>query len=271
MPGMGGIELCKHIRGLDAYERTPIIMLTTASSRKQIDAAFSAGATDYLTKPFDVAVLGKRLRFAMDLSNQDQMASISEEGAQADALESESHLKCEIPTDILLAKTDRLIELRSLKNYLGQLTRSRHEGFDVQAIRMDPIRHVRAEATDAEFLHVLSEVANSISAALEAQDCLPAYAGRGNFVSVSQHTVPASPGELEGAIRSSVLNKNLQYDNGTPFAVEISVGLSLRPPASKLRSVKQILKRAIARADNRFHSKHKMPEQSEVPQVAALR
>jgi two-component system chemotaxis response regulator CheY len=36
MPNMGGVELTKHLRGLEAYQFTPIIMLTTESQKEKV-------------------------------------------------------------------------------------------------------------------------------------------------------------------------------------------------------------------------------------------
>ncbi|MEI2806535.1 MAG: response regulator [Albidovulum sp.] len=67
MPGMDGIELCTRVRRIDGYEKTPIIMLTAMTERDFIDRAFAAGATDYVTKPFDTLELGVRARNAEEL------------------------------------------------------------------------------------------------------------------------------------------------------------------------------------------------------------
>jgi CheY-like chemotaxis protein len=61
MPGMDGIELCRQIRAIEVYKDTPIIMNTAVADRDYIDAAFAAGATDYLTKPVDEVEVKARL------------------------------------------------------------------------------------------------------------------------------------------------------------------------------------------------------------------
>ena len=61
MPGMNGVDLCQAVRTLPAYQRTPIVMITAMSGKRYIDAAFSAGATDYVTKPLDRVDLKARL------------------------------------------------------------------------------------------------------------------------------------------------------------------------------------------------------------------
>jgi len=68
MPEMDGIELCRNIRMSAGYEETPILMLTAMTERSYIERAFLAGATDYITKPFDVFEIGARVGVAAKLS-----------------------------------------------------------------------------------------------------------------------------------------------------------------------------------------------------------
>ena len=67
MPGMNGVDLCGKIRALSKYKKTPILMLTSLSDRGSIDGAFSQGATDYISKPFDAIELGARIGMAKTL------------------------------------------------------------------------------------------------------------------------------------------------------------------------------------------------------------
>ncbi len=59
MPGMDGYAVCQHIRSLS---NAPIIMLTAIMGDKEQARGLDAGADDYLTKPFSVAVLLARVR-----------------------------------------------------------------------------------------------------------------------------------------------------------------------------------------------------------------
>ncbi|MBK5967030.1 hypothetical protein CCR95_23915 [Thiocystis minor] len=65
MPIMDGFEACSRMRGLDQREGTPLIMLTGADDLKAIDKAFSAGATDFITKPINWTLLTQRVRYAL--------------------------------------------------------------------------------------------------------------------------------------------------------------------------------------------------------------
>ncbi|WP_226779150.1 response regulator [Oceaniglobus trochenteri] len=66
MPVMDGVELCDLIRRIPDYHDCPIIMITAMSDQQYVDQAFAAGATDFVTKPFDVHSLVARLTAAAD-------------------------------------------------------------------------------------------------------------------------------------------------------------------------------------------------------------
>lgn len=62
MPGMGGVEACREIRGTSD---SAIIMLTVRSAEEDKVAALDAGADDYITKPFGMPELLARIRAAL--------------------------------------------------------------------------------------------------------------------------------------------------------------------------------------------------------------
>lgn len=53
MPGMDGLSLIRHLRGMDSYRHIPILMLTTESSEEMKTLGRAAGASGWLVKPFD--------------------------------------------------------------------------------------------------------------------------------------------------------------------------------------------------------------------------
>ncbi|MBD1919607.1 response regulator [Microcoleus sp. FACHB-831] len=53
MPGVDGLELCRTIRSLPQFSGLPIIMLTARDGVFDKVQGRLAGATEYLTKPFD--------------------------------------------------------------------------------------------------------------------------------------------------------------------------------------------------------------------------
>ncbi|MCT7951782.1 response regulator [Ancylothrix sp. C2] len=57
MPGIDGLELCRTIRNLPQFQKLPIIMLTARDGTFDKVQGRLAGATEYLTKPFDADTL----------------------------------------------------------------------------------------------------------------------------------------------------------------------------------------------------------------------
>ncbi len=62
MPGMGGLETCREIRG---SSEIPIIMLTVRNSEQDKVSALDAGADDFVAKPFSTPELLARIRAAL--------------------------------------------------------------------------------------------------------------------------------------------------------------------------------------------------------------
>lgn len=80
MPGMNGIELCRHLR--EAGLKAPVMLLSALSRPEDKVAGLNAGADDYLAKPFDFQELlarmnalfrrsGKQTKEAVKLSYSD--------------------------------------------------------------------------------------------------------------------------------------------------------------------------------------------------------
>ena len=62
MPRMDGFDACRAIRHDPRTADLPIIMVTGGTEPGLASAAFDAGATDYLSKPFSISQLRARAR-----------------------------------------------------------------------------------------------------------------------------------------------------------------------------------------------------------------
>ncbi len=69
MPGISGYEVCKRVRLEHSADVLPVIMLTAKNMMSDIDAAFLAGANDYIVKPFRIAELMARVKTMLKLKN----------------------------------------------------------------------------------------------------------------------------------------------------------------------------------------------------------
>ena len=57
MPEMHGVEVLQFVRSHKFYRKLPVVVLTTRGDDASRAQAMSAGATDYLTKPFQAGDL----------------------------------------------------------------------------------------------------------------------------------------------------------------------------------------------------------------------
>jgi two-component system, chemotaxis family, chemotaxis protein CheY len=61
MPEMNGLELVKAVRAIASFESMPMLMVTTESEMERVIEALTAGASDYLMKPFTKDALLSKL------------------------------------------------------------------------------------------------------------------------------------------------------------------------------------------------------------------
>ncbi|HEY1603942.1 MAG TPA: diguanylate cyclase [Pirellulales bacterium] len=79
MPGLDGLELCRRVRAQHQEPYTYILLLTGKRDPADVVEGLSAGADDYITKPFDPAELKVRLRAGKRiLCLQEQLISARE-------------------------------------------------------------------------------------------------------------------------------------------------------------------------------------------------
>lgn len=65
MPIMDGFQTCKAFRALPQGKHVPVLMMTGLDDIASIDHAFEVGATDFITKPLNYAILGHRVRYLL--------------------------------------------------------------------------------------------------------------------------------------------------------------------------------------------------------------
>jgi len=77
LPDISGLKVCKRLRRLG--QDTPVIMVTAKNNLSDKLAGFSAGADDYLCKPFAIEELAERIRvLAQRRSGQSKVLRVGE-------------------------------------------------------------------------------------------------------------------------------------------------------------------------------------------------
>jgi CheY-like chemotaxis protein len=70
MPNMDGVEACRRIKAIDACAGIPIIIVTARNQKDWLQAAFDAGAMDYIRKPVEQVELLARVKSAFKLKQE---------------------------------------------------------------------------------------------------------------------------------------------------------------------------------------------------------
>ena len=166
LPGMDGIEVCKHIRGTDLRDRyIYTVLLTGKSDKNDLLRAMEAGADDYLVKPFDAPELRARLlvgKRILDLHNQ--------------LFNAQESLRFSATHDFLTNLWNRAEIVAFLTRELG---RARRDSTPVSIILLD-VDHFKS-INDSRGHHtgdmVLKELASLLRSKLRTYDGVGRYGG----------------------------------------------------------------------------------------------
>jgi len=79
MPVMNGFDACRAMRRLAGGQHLPVLMLTGLDDVMAATLAFEAGATDFITKPINWALLGHRVRYALRTNRTERMLRDSQQ------------------------------------------------------------------------------------------------------------------------------------------------------------------------------------------------
>ena len=79
MPALDGFAVCAAVRRTPGFEQVPILMLTSLDDTESINEAYTAGATDFATKPINWALLHHRVQFLLRASSTVTALKRSEE------------------------------------------------------------------------------------------------------------------------------------------------------------------------------------------------
>lgn len=83
MPGMDGLAVIRKLKSAEATQHIPVLVLSGLRRPEDKVAAFDLGASDYITKPFDLTELRVRLRATLKMH---QLLVLLSQRAQLDGL-----------------------------------------------------------------------------------------------------------------------------------------------------------------------------------------
>jgi DNA-binding response OmpR family regulator len=248
MPGMDGVALCRVIRKIPGYSSTPIIMLTAKSDGPSIESAFSAGANDYITKPFDVKAISSRIEVARRAMGGGFEADEFDE--RSPSLIGSAGLNDFTHEDF--SALHQHTDLFSLGNYLSTMERNRVDETSVFAAQILTFEELEKKCTRKEMVMLVTEVWNAISSSASSPKLLGAYVGSGTFICITSSDVQASWCAMEAEIEAKLDCSVRLKAKCLRSEVSVTLGRPFRPNASKTKRVKTTFERARLLLDKRL-------------------
>ncbi len=252
MPEMDGIELCRRIRAMRLYARVPILMITAMSDKSYVDRSFMAGATDYVTKPFDVLELVTRVRLADRLTEESRRVADRDQALRALQAEVEEKERRSLDEPVDIDDVDGVIDYFAFENYLLQLGRGRLFMSALLAVKVANISEIFSRCSPRCFRNFVTDVAEALSDSIVGQDFLMAYRGSGIFViAFDRRFAESIADELREDFPARLAEFSPLHDDGTPIRVEAIIGDPELPGLLSSQRATDTLRKAIANAERK--------------------
>ena len=103
MPGMDGFEVCSKLKEFEETRRIPVIFVTAMDDHVNEEKGFKLGAVDYITKPFQPALVKARVRLHLRLALHQRLLELLVERSGRDLV-------------LLPSELDMLRQLQSLQS-----------------------------------------------------------------------------------------------------------------------------------------------------------
>lgn len=247
MPIIDGIDLCAAIRKIPRYARTPVLMITSMTESRYIDAAFLAGASDYVTKPLKRMELKARLSHAasMNQNHARQLAAISGRGARRFG----SHVRFSDP--VMLHEVHGIVELVALKNYALTLGNLRMQAWKAIGFATLGGSEFYNECGPEQYLEVMEDVGNILFDTLKQNRLLMSYAGSGCFVALVSRHANCEQEDLEAQANAYLQPFSEHYRAFTASPIAIVAGREQRNNLLSFQPADGLINRAIVTAKER--------------------
>ncbi len=248
MPGMDGVQLTSTVRKIPQYATTPILMITAMSDRSYIDSAFSAGASDYITKPFEIVEVHARLRLIEQLLKDRRQkddrnpVELTRDAASIVTL-------VDLDKRLVLSEIDGCIEYLALENYLLQVSKISLFGMRAFGIVFPDVHRIFQSRSLYEYQSTITDLAEAISDCLKPGSFFLSHAGGGDFACVLKESEAFDSAVFEATVADKVREMDLHFCDGRPLTVIPVVGDACPLQFKSGRGVVNTLTRAMADAE----------------------
>lgn len=222
MPGIDGIELCASIRARPEYRSTPIVMLTAMSDRKYIERSLAAGATDYVTKPFEIMDLKARLNSATQAHRLAQNGRVMTERLHALADDLIHRNGVELGDTFDIDDVPGYLNFDKFKGLVRNFGECGISHAEFVVLRIADVSSIYSACGPAGYFNFICDVSDAISEVTSEDGYLFSYVGNGAFVVFDPRSRQGiDKSELGASIEKHALELGLMLPDGTPIPVRL--------------------------------------------------
>ena len=227
MPDLDGISLCKILRRTSLTEHTYIIMVSVCETDDELVQAFSAGADDYILKPFSPKVLEARIRSGERLVDYHKTVMrdrdiIQHQAAQISAFNNQ--LRVMAMTDPLTGLPNRRNAMLRMKDAITETSRFQ-EGLSCIMLDIDHFKRVNDTYGHDVGDIVLRDVAKIFSDNVRGYDMVSRMGGEEFLVICGRSTVDDAR-QLAERLRQAVDRHEIHTPTGQIVRCTISCGVA---------------------------------------------
>lgn len=244
MPEISGIEVCRRLRTYEKYRATPVLMITGSRARDMMARAFDAGATDFVSKPFDVLELVTRIRLAATLND-----SIARERMSTDALEEMGRL-ADVSFDerFDLRKGSGVRGFLTLENELLRRSDVLYE-MTLFSVQIDNALGLYRGSRPAQFRDSVEAVSRVLSLRMDTDTTRFAYAGRGAMICVAHSAGRLNLAALQESANTLLMQGWEAFATGHPIAPTLNIRAIEGPPLWSGKAAADAMRNFQGRAD----------------------
>lgn len=237
LPGKNGLEACRDFSSHPFFSDVPIIIISGTDQLEGLEAAFAAGAVDYITKPLSHIELLARVRSALRLKEEmncrkrreDELIVLNKKLAEMN-----QELERLSVTDSLTGLANR----RSFNQFLNKEWLREQRGKQPFSVIMIDIDHFKA--FNDHYGHLEGDVClQKVASALQdgfcrAGDLLSRYGGE-EFVAILPYTDAKGACELAEVLHERIKSAAIPHAE-SPVApiVTISIGIASVIPSQNI-------------------------------------
>jgi hypothetical protein len=210
--------------------------------------AFEAGATDYVTKPFDVMEIMTRVGLAAKLARSQRVAAEKVDVIRKLRVRT-TQRKLKLEEAIPLTDIAGALDFVSFENYLLRLPRGSLFSAVLFTVAIRDVSRLYRRATEYEFVGAVADVGDAISAVLKQRSFFLSYCGNGLYAVLIESGRNFDGESFQEELSEELSEMDLCFNGGAPMTLRIQTG-PVRPLGLRSgRGAVDVLMSALANAE----------------------